>query len=199
MDARINVVRQTDRGSGRRAPMRGNVIETVMGAVVIIVAALFLFFAYTTSRIGAVSGYPLTAQFSSISGLEIGGDVRLAGVKIGTVTGETLDPKTFLATVHMSIARRYKLPEDTVAKITSSGLLGNEYVQLIPGGSEKTIPPGGRIKYTQAAVNLEDLIGQMMYSPSGGANKTGGGAALPGLPGLPTPGAPSAPGGAKPR
>jgi phospholipid/cholesterol/gamma-HCH transport system substrate-binding protein len=182
--------------------MRGNMIETVMGAVVIAVAVLFLFFAYTTSRVGAVSGYPLTAQFSSVGGLDVGSNVNIAGVKIGTVTGETLDPKTFLATVHMSIERQYKLPEDTVAKIASSSLLGSEYVQLIPGGSEKTIPPGGRITYTQAAVNLEDLIGQMMYSPSAGAaksgaNQEGGGAALPALPGLPGGSQPGAPQPAK--
>ncbi|HZU90539.1 MAG TPA: outer membrane lipid asymmetry maintenance protein MlaD [Stellaceae bacterium] len=159
--------------------MSGSVIETVMGAVVIAVAALFLFFAYTTSRVGAVSGYPLTAQFSSVAGLTIGSDVRLAGVKIGTVTGETLDPKTFLATIHMTIERQYKLPEDTVAKIVSPGLLGDKYLDLVPGGADHTIPPGGRIKYTQASVNLEDLIGQMMYSPSGGAGKAGGGSAQP--------------------
>jgi phospholipid/cholesterol/gamma-HCH transport system substrate-binding protein len=197
MDARISVLRRADRGGVRRAPTSGNVIETVMGAVVIAVAALFLFLAYTTSRIGAVSGYPLTAQFSSVGGLKVGGDVSLAGVKIGTVTGETLDPKTFLATVHMSIERRYRLPEDTVAKIASSGLLGDNYVQLVPGGSDKTIPPGGQIRYTQAAVNLEDLIGQMMYSPSGGANKAGGGAGLPGLSGGLQPGSPQPPGSPK--
>lgn len=160
--------------------MGGNVIETVMGAVVLAVAALFLFFAYTTIQVGGVSGYQLTAQFSSVGGLSIGSDVNLAGVKIGSVTAETLDPKTFLATVHMTIEQQYKLPEDTVAKIASPGLLGNKYIELVPGGADKTLPPGGRIKYTQASVSLEDLIGQMMYSPAGAAKKSGEGAPAPG-------------------
>ena len=78
-----------------------------------------------------------------------------------------LDPKTFLADVHMSIDQSIKLPDDTVAEIVSAGLLGDKYLSLAPGGSEKDIPPGGRIKYTQSSVSLEHLIGQMMFSPTG--------------------------------
>jgi phospholipid/cholesterol/gamma-HCH transport system substrate-binding protein len=196
MDARVTGRLWARRGGERGAPAGGNAVETVMGALVIVVAALFLFFAYTESRISVTSGYPVTAQFSSVAGLNVGSDVRLAGVKIGTVTAETLNPKTFLATVHMAIERRYKLPEDTVAKIVSPGLLGDKYVELVPGGSDKTIPPGGRIQYTQAAVSLEDLIGQMIYSPAGAAGRTGGKPA-PGLPAGPAPGALPLPGGLK--
>ena len=162
--------------------MSGHVIETVMGAVVLAVAAFFLFFAYTTSRVAGISGYPVTARFSSVSGLHVGSNVSLAGVMVGTVTGETLDPKTFLVTVHMTIGTQYKLPEDTVAKIVSPGLLGDKYMALDPGGSDKTIPPGGRIKYTQASVDLEDLIGQMIYSKAG-AGKTPAAPAAPAAPG----------------
>jgi phospholipid/cholesterol/gamma-HCH transport system substrate-binding protein len=195
MDARVDEAPRLTRRGGR-APTGGNVIETVMGAVVIAVAAVFLFFAYTASHVGAGSGYKLKAQFSSVDGLNIGSDVSLAGVKIGTVTAETLNPKTFLATVHMTIEQQFKLPEDSVAKIASPGLLGNKYVEIVPGGSDQTIPAGGQIKYTQASVSLEDLIGQMIYSPSSGANKAGGGAARPGgggLSGGPMPGSPPAP------
>ena len=93
--------------------MTGNVIETVMGAVVLVVAAVFLFFAYTTSQVRAVQGYDVTAQFERVGALRDGGDVRIAGVKIGSVVSETLDPKTFLATVRMSIDPAYKLPEES--------------------------------------------------------------------------------------
>lgn len=148
-------------------------IETVLGAVVLVVAAVFLFFAYTASQVGAVPGYQVTAQFSSIDGIRIGSDVRIAGVKVGSVVGERLDPKTYLVTVRMSIAPQYKLPEDTVAEIVSSSLLGDKYMSLAPGGSDAVVPPGGRIKYTQAPVSLENLIGQMIYSPPGGAQKPG--------------------------
>jgi phospholipid/cholesterol/gamma-HCH transport system substrate-binding protein len=159
--------------------MTGNVIETVMGAVVLVVAALFLFFAYTTSRVGAVQGYHVIAQFERIGALRDGSDVRIAGVKIGSVVSETLDPKTYLATVQMSINPNYKLPEDTVAEIVSNGLLGEQYLSLVPGGEEQMIPPGGRIKYTQSPVSLENLIGQMIFSQPGGQKKPGEGGEAP--------------------
>jgi phospholipid/cholesterol/gamma-HCH transport system substrate-binding protein len=157
--------------------MTGNVIETVMGAVVLVVAALFLFFAYTTSQVRAVQGYQVTAQFERVDGIRDGGDVRIAGVKVGSIVAETLDPKTFLATLRMSIDPAYKLPKDTVAKVVSPGLLGDRYLALEPGGSEQMIQPGGQIKFTQSAVSLEDLIGQMIFSQTGGQKKPGDGEA----------------------
>jgi phospholipid/cholesterol/gamma-HCH transport system substrate-binding protein len=163
--------------------MSRNMIETVLGAVVLVVAALFLFFAYTTSQVRSVAGYQVTAQFDRIDGIRDGSDVRIAGVKVGSVVGEMLDPKTFLATVRMTVAPLYKLPDDTIAEIVSSSLLGDKYMSLVPGGSDKIIPPGGRIKYTQAPVSLENLIGQMIYSPPTGQQKPGGGP--PGAPNKP--------------
>jgi phospholipid/cholesterol/gamma-HCH transport system substrate-binding protein len=157
--------------------MTGNVIETVMGAVVLVVAALFLFFAYSTSQVRAVQGYQVTAQFERVGALRDGSDVRIAGVKVGSVVSETLDPKTFLATVRLSIDPAYKLPDDTVAEIVSNGLLGEQYMALVPGGGEQTIPPGGQIKYTQSPVSLESLIGQMIFSQPGGEGKPGAGGA----------------------
>ena len=162
--------------------MSRNMIETVLGAVVLVVAALFLFFAYTTSQVRAVPGYQVTAEFDRVDGIREGSDVRIAGVKVGSVIGEKLDPKTFLATLRISIAHKYKLPDDTVAEIVSSSLLGDKYLALVPGGSDKIIPPGGRIKYTQAPASLENLIGQMIYSPSGGQQQPGAKAAPPRAP-----------------
>jgi len=159
--------------------MTGNVIETVMGGVVLVVAALFLFFAYSTSQVRAVQGYPVTAQFERIDGIRDGGDVRIAGVKVGSIVSASLDPKTFLADVRMSIDPTYKLPDDTVAEIVSAGLLGDRYLALVPGGSEQTIPPGGRIKFTQAPVSLENLIGQMIFSQPGAQKKPEKGEAPP--------------------
>ena len=148
--------------------MRGNVIETVMGAVVLVVAALFLAFAYKTSQLRSVSGYELNAEFERVDGIRQGSDVRISGIKIGSVMTEELDPKSFLATVRMSIDPAIKLPDDTVAEVVSSGLLGDKYLSLVPGGSDKVLPEGGKIKYTQSSVSLEHLIGQMIFSaPSG--------------------------------
>jgi phospholipid/cholesterol/gamma-HCH transport system substrate-binding protein len=153
--------------------MRGNVIEAVMGAVVLLIAAVFLFFAYSTSQVSTAEGYPLSADFQRIDGIRDGGDVRISGIKVGSVTSETLDPRTFLATVKISIDPKIKLPDDTVAEIVSAGLLGDKYLSLVPGGSDKMIPPGGKIKYTQSSVSLENLIGQMIFQPP--AKKPGGG------------------------
>ena len=157
--------------------MPGNVIETVMGGVVLVVAALFLFFAYSTSQVRAVQGYQVTAQFERIDGIRDGGDVRIAGVKVGSIQSATLDPKTFLADVRISIDPAYKLPDDTVAEILSAGLLGDRGMALVPGGSEQMIPPGGRIKFTQSPVSLENLIGQMIFSQPGAQKKPGEGEA----------------------
>jgi phospholipid/cholesterol/gamma-HCH transport system substrate-binding protein len=151
--------------------MTGNVIETVMGGVVLVVAAFFLFFAYSTSQLRAVQGYEVTAQFERIDGVREGGDVRIAGVKVGSILAQTLDPKTFLATLRISVDPAYKLPDDTVAEIVSAGLLGDRYLALVPGGADQTIPPGGRIKYTQSPVSLENLIGQMIFSQPGAQKK----------------------------
>jgi len=166
--------------------MRGNVIETVMGAVVLVAAAVFLLFAYKTSQLRTVAGYQVSADFERIDGIRQGGDVRISGIKIGSIVAEDLDPKTFLATIRMSIDPAIKLPDDTVAEIVSAGLLGDKYLSLVPGGSDKVIPPGGKIKYTQSSVSLEHMIGQMIFTPPG-AKKPGEGEAPPQPPG----GAPS--------
>lgn len=144
--------------------MRRNVIETVMGAVVLVVAAVFLFFAYSTSQIRSVSGYQVTAAFDRIEGIREGSDVRISGIKVGSVVGEQLDPKTYLAVVRMSIEPSIKLPTDTMAQIASNGLLGDKYLSLVPGGADETIPPGGQIKFTQPAMSLESIIGQYIFS-----------------------------------
>jgi len=176
--------------------MKGNVIETVMGAVVLLVAALFLFFAYNTSQLRSVKGYELSADFERIDGIRDGGDVRVSGIKIGSIVSQTLDPKTFLARLQLSIDPIVKLPDDTVAEIVSAGLLGDKYLSLVPGGSDTLLPPGGRIKYTQSSVTLENLIGQMIFSNPGAkkgaegdapADQQGQPPAHPAVPAAPSP------------
>ncbi|MBV9825704.1 MAG: outer membrane lipid asymmetry maintenance protein MlaD [Alphaproteobacteria bacterium] len=147
--------------------MKGNVIETVMGAVVLLVAALFMVFAYRTSQLRELPGYEVTADFERVDGIHQGSDVRIGGVKIGSVISEELDPKRFVAVIKMTVDPAFKLPDDTVAEIVSAGLLGDKYMSLVPGGSDKTIAPGGQIKYTQSSVTLENLIGQMIFSSPG--------------------------------
>jgi phospholipid/cholesterol/gamma-HCH transport system substrate-binding protein len=143
--------------------MGRNAVETVMGAVVLVVAAVFLFFAYTTSQVQAVSGYQLLAKFDRIEGIRDGGDVRISGIKVGSIISERLDPKTFEAVVRMSIDPSIKLPVDSVASIASSGLLGDKYLSIEPGNEDEIIQAGGTITHTQPAMSLESLIGQVIY------------------------------------
>lgn len=144
--------------------MHRNVIETVLGAVVLLVAGFFLVFAYSSADLRKVKGYPLTAQFTSIGGLQNGADVRISGVKVGSVAALTLDPASYLAVVHLSIDPSIKLPRDTVALVASESLLGGKYLSLEPGGDPDLLAPGGRIEYTQSTPGFEQLLGQVIFS-----------------------------------
>ena len=139
------------------ARMRENVSETIIGAVVVAVAILFVAFAYTRTGTGSLSGYEIDAKLPKVDGLGVGTDVRLSGIKIGSITDLTLDPNNFLVTVHMNIRDDIKLPTDSSMIITASGVLGSQYLSITPGGDEKTIAPGGMITNVQAA-NSNDLM-----------------------------------------
>lgn len=144
--------------------MRANMIEAVMGAIVLIIATFFLIFAYTSSKGGVYSGYPLVAKFDRIDGLTIGNDVRISGVKVGSIINIDIDPKTFLANVVMTVRKGLTLPVDTAAEITSESLMGGKYIALIPGGEEKTLTSGEEITYTQSSVSFENLLGKYLFS-----------------------------------
>lgn len=153
--------------------MSRNAVETVMGAVVLVIAAVFLYFAYTTAQVRAITGYELTARFDRVEGLRDGSEVRVSGITVGSVISQTLDYKTFQAVVRMSIDPRVKLPVDTVAKITSSGLLGDKYLALEPGNEDEFLKPGQQIEHAQSPMDLEALIGQAIFSGGTGAGQAG--------------------------
>jgi phospholipid/cholesterol/gamma-HCH transport system substrate-binding protein len=144
--------------------MGGNVVETLIGAVVLAVTVAFLTFAYGRADVGAVEGYEVVAKFERIDGLSAGSDVRMSGIKVGTITNQSLDKEDYLAVVRMSIDPEVKLPEDSSAEVVSDGLLGSKYMSLVPGGAEDMIEPGGEIMFTQSSVSLEALIGKFMFS-----------------------------------
>jgi len=144
--------------------MRRNVIETVLGAVVLLVAALFVIFAYSNASLRTVSGYSLVAKFDRVDGLNTGSDVKMSGIKVGTITGQDIDPQSYLAVVHLSVDPRIKLPADSAAEVVSDGLLGGKYLSLVPGADSKLLEAGGEIKFTQSPINLESLIGQLLFS-----------------------------------
>ena len=147
--------------------MKRSVIETVLGALVLFVAAFFLIFSYQTANISTGAGYNLVADFSSIGGLKAGDDVQISGVKIGSVADVSLNPETYLARVTMTIDPAIKVPDDTAALISSESLLGGRYLALEPGGSEQILAPGERVPYTQSPQNLEQLLGQFIFSMQG--------------------------------
>ncbi len=144
--------------------MGKNLVETLMGAVVLVVAGMFLMFAYTTADIRPVRGYSLTAKFERIDGVRLGTDVKLSGIKVGSIVGQSLDPETYQAVLTLTVESGIKLPIDTVAQISSEGLLGGNFVQLVPGAEDKMLAAGGQIKYTQAPVNLVQMLGKFMFN-----------------------------------
>jgi len=152
--------------------MSRNVIETVMGAVVLLVAALFLVFAYSSSNLRPGGGYEVIARFNTVEGVGAGTDVRMSGIKVGSVVDERLDPETYLAELRLNVDESVRLPVDTVAKIQSDGLLGGSYVALEPGAEEEMLPDGGEIRFTQDPVNLTDLLGRFVFT--GGGESSGG-------------------------
>ena len=151
--------------------LKESLVEALIGAVVLAVAALFLVYAYSNTAIGrASSGYPLVARFPSAVGVNVGTDVRISGIKVGTVTRQELDPQTLQARVTFTVKDDVKLPVDTIAKIASEGILGGSYIELSPGGDMDTLQPGDEIEQTQGSVDLMGLIGRAIYSAGSGGN-----------------------------
>jgi phospholipid/cholesterol/gamma-HCH transport system substrate-binding protein len=156
--------------------MSRNAIETVMGAVVLVVAAVFLFFAYRTSQVRAVTGYDISAVFDRVGGLREGSEVKVNGITVGSIVSQSLDTKdgSFTAVVKMSIDNSIQLPVDSQATIASSGLLGDRFLKIVPGFEKETIKPGGMIAFTTPPVEIEDLIGKYIFSLQGGGQGGGG-------------------------
>lgn len=152
--------------------MKNSMVETLIGAAVVVIAAVFFLFAYKTSgKSAATGGYHLSAEFDNAEGVSVGTDVRVAGVKVGSVTSFTLNPENFQANVVMELDPVVKLTEDATAKVTAEGLLGSKFISLEQGGAETSLADGGVISNTQGAVDIWSLISQAMFdkSSSGGA------------------------------
>lgn len=143
--------------------MGRNLIETIMGAVVLGVAGFFLAFAYNHADLKQVKGYDITAQFASVGGLETGADVRINGIKVGTVAGHALDPNTFNAVIRLTILPDIHLPKDTVATIATEGLLGGKFLKLEPGRSRERIAEGGTITKTKDYKSIEEMVGELIF------------------------------------
>lgn len=133
--------------------------EILTGAAVLAVAVAFVVYAAQGAGLtGDTGAYPLVASFRSVEGISAGSDVRLAGVKVGTITDLTLNPQTFFADAKLSIREGVLLPTDSAIVISSEGLLGGNFVEILPGGAVENLEPGGEIEDTQGAVSLISLL-----------------------------------------
>jgi phospholipid/cholesterol/gamma-HCH transport system substrate-binding protein len=141
--------------------------EIVAGAAVLAVALGFTWYAARGAGLGAgADSYPLTASFRSVEGVSVGTDVRLAGVKVGTVTALTLNPETYFADATITLRKDVAVPVDSTILIASEGLLGGTFVEVQPGGALEILEPGGEVEDTQGAVSLITLL--MKFAGGGG-------------------------------
>jgi len=152
--------------------MHRNLVEAIMGAVVLLVTGFFVVFVYDTAQVKAIEGYQVMAVFYKVGGLQTGSDVRVNGIKVGSVISEELDPETYNAVVKMSIRSDVKLPMDTVAAIGSEGILGGKYIRIDPGKEKTFIAPGGQVEKTSDYRSLEDQVGEIIFLASGGSDKS---------------------------
>lgn len=153
--------------------MRESIFETLVGAIVVAVAAVFLWFALAVGGDAEAGGdqYTVIARFNNVSGISRGSDVRIAGVKAGVVKSIEGDPKRFEAVLTLALDKKWELPDDTDARISTDGLLGGSYIGLEPGGGYDVIPQDGtgEIQYTRGSVDLLTLFAS--FAGGGGGDK----------------------------
>lgn len=149
--------------------MQNGFVETLIGAAVVVVAGVFFYYGWNTTGSGQVAGYELIARFDRIDGISVGTDVRMSGIKIGSVISQELDQQTYRALVRMSVRNDIKVPEDSSIRVSSEGLLGNSYLAVSPGGSDTMLMSGGEFETTQGSIDLVGLLGKAMFS--GGEEK----------------------------
>ena len=146
-------------------------VETIMGIVVIFVAAFFLYFAYQVSDLQVVKGYDINARFLKVGGLNVGSDVRINGIKVGTVIAQNLDPEDYVADVKLSISSNIQLPKDRVVSIVSDGLVGNKFIKIEPGKSKEFLQNGDTVANTKDFKTLEDMVGEIIFMVTDNGDK----------------------------
>jgi phospholipid/cholesterol/gamma-HCH transport system substrate-binding protein len=147
--------------------MTSSTTEILVGGAVLAAAIGFAVYAgQATGLSRSTAGYELNASFRSLEGVSVGTDLRLAGVKIGTITGVDLNPETYRADTRFSVANGILIPDDSAIAVSSEGLLGGNFVEIVPGGSPFYFDPGDEITDTQGAVSLISLLLKFVTSSS---------------------------------
>lgn len=138
-------------------------VETIMGIVVLAVATVFMWFAYNVSDLKVIKGYEINARFMKIGGLNTGADVRINGVKVGTVTSQKINPDDYMVDVVLSIKPNIMLPIDSVITVAGDGLMGDKFIKIEPGKSSEKMIPGSTASNTKDAKSLEDMVGEIIF------------------------------------
>ena len=149
--------------------MQRSMLETVMGAVVLLAAVAFLSIAYEAADLRGSGGYEIEAEFGATGGLSVGDDVRISGIKVGQIVRQELDPATYSARIVIALDPAIQVPADSSARITAASLLGGNYLELMPGAEDETLAAGAVIYDTRDPVSISDLLGKMVFSSGNNA------------------------------
>lgn len=138
-------------------------VETIMGLVVLAVATLFMLFAYRVSDLQVIKGYEINARFLKVGGLNTGADVRINGIKVGTVVSQKINPLDYMVDVKLSIMPNILIPTDSVITVAGDGLMGDKFIKIEPGHSEQKLSNGDTATNTKDAKSLEDMVGEIIF------------------------------------
>ena len=141
-----------------------NYFDFLIGSLVLLCAIGFFSYSFKNSKISTNEGYAIFAKFENADGISIGSDIKISGIKVGSIVEQSLDEKTFKANLKMNVSDNIKIPSDSSAKIVSEGLLGSKYISISLGGDEENLKDGQEITFTQSSVNFEELLGKFIFS-----------------------------------
>jgi phospholipid/cholesterol/gamma-HCH transport system substrate-binding protein len=143
--------------------VKHNLFEVIVGTFVLFSAIYFFFFSFNKSGISTSESYQISAKFDNIDGISSGSDIKISGVKVGTVASQEIDSRTYQAIIKLDIYNSIDLPSDSSAKILSSGLLGGKYIGIEIGADDEIMKNGDEILFTQSGVNFEELLSKFIF------------------------------------
>ena len=152
--------------------MKNNLLETIVGSIVLLIAILFILFSFKVININSnkSQSYDVYAEFDNIEGINIGSDVKISGIKIGAVSDIKIN-KNYKAYLTLNLSKEYSIPNDSIFKISTSGLIGNKFIDVKIGSSDEYIANKDTVDYTESVLNLEDLISKFLFNFKKDENK----------------------------
>ena len=144
--------------------MKKSYFETILGCVILVIAIMWIGYVKHEVQTNKFQGYTLVAKFDKINGIQKGSDVRISGIKVGEVTSAVIDNNNYLAIVKFTVDKNIKLPSDTSIMVATNGFFGSKHLAVTPGGSDEFLSDGDEVIYTQGSINLESIIGKLLFS-----------------------------------